>query len=428
MNKLHLSLALAAAILIGFAAGWGLPSGPSHEEHPASASQGDKGEPLYWVAPMDDNYRRDQPGKSPMGMDLVPVYADSEEEAEAGQVRVSPTQAHNLGLTLGQVTRQELSLPVRAFGRVAVNQDLLRHFHVRATGWVSDLSVAAEGDPVQAGQKLFEFYSPEIINLQREYLQGLDSQLPGQAKLSLQKLRVRGVSEREIERLQKTREIREKIHYYAEKGGYVSQLGIREGKFVDLPQNLMSLGSLENIWVLVDVFERQAGLLGEGQEVELSSDTYPGETWRGRIDYLYPTLNPGNRSQTARLVFPNQDGRLKPGMYIQAQIDTGTRQALLTMPRSALIETGQGQRVVLETGPGEYRSVPVKAGIGNRERVQVLAGLNEGDRVVTSAQFLIDSESSREADLSRLDSGASDGDAMDGGTGSTQDQKMGDGN
>lgn len=403
MNKLHLSLALAAAILIGFAAGWGLQYGPSHDNRRTDATDHDKGEPLYWVAPMDDDYRRDQPGKSPMGMDLVPVYADSEETTEAGQVKVSPTQAHNLGLTLGRVTRGDLSLPVRAFGQVVVNQDLLRHFHVRATGWVSDLSVAAEGDPVRAGQKLFEFYSPEIINLQREYLQGLDSQLPGQARLSLQKLRTRGVSEREIERLQKSRQIREKLHYYAERDGYVSQLGIREGKFVDLPQNLMSLGSLENIWVLIEVFERQAGLLSEGQEVTLTTETYPDETWRGQIDYLYPTLNPRNRSQTARLVFPNEGGRLKPGMYVEAQIDTDKRQAVLTMPRSALIETGQGQRVVLETGPGEYRSVPVKAGVGNRERVQVLTGLTEGDRVVTSAQFLIDSESSRDAELSRLD-------------------------
>ena len=403
MNKFQLSAALAGTLVVGFAVGWTVQPPPSHDQHTASASNAGRGDPLYWVAPMDDNYRRDQPGKSPMGMDLVPVYADSEEETEAGQVRVSPTQAHNLGVTLGRVTRGDLSLPVKAFGQVVVNQDRLRHFHVRATGWVSDLSVAAKGDPVRAGQKLFEFYSPEIINMQREYLQGLDSQLAGQASLSLQKLRTRGVSEREIERLQKTRQIREKIHYYAESGGYVSQLGVREGKFVDLPQNLLSLGSLDNIWVLVEVFERQAGLLAEGQTVGLTSETYPGENWQGRIDYLYPTLNPDNRSQRARLVFANKDGRLKPGMYVQARIDTGARQAVLTMPRSALIETGQGQRAVLKTGSGAYRSVPVKTGMGNRERVQVLAGLAEGDRVVTSAQFLIDSESSRDAELSRLD-------------------------
>ena len=222
--------------------------------------------------------------------------------------------------------------------------------------------------------------------------------------------------------MKKSRQIREKLRYYAETDGYVSQLGVREGKFVDLPQNLMSLGSLQDIWVLVQVFERQAGLLAEGQAVELNSDTYPGETWRGQIDYLYPTLNPGNRSQTARLVFPNKDGRLKPGMYVQARIDTGARPKVLTMPRSALIVTGQGQRVVLETGPGEYRSVPVKTGVGNRERVQVLAGLTKGDRVVTNAQFLIDSESSRDAGLSLLDHNNADQDGAASEDQQTEDQ------
>ncbi|WP_347332675.1 efflux RND transporter periplasmic adaptor subunit [Marinimicrobium locisalis] len=406
MNKLVFSGALLGALLIGVGAGaWFFSATPISGGEAASddtSADSEKGEPLYWVAPMDDSYRRDEPGQSPMGMDLVPVYAEDQAN-EPGDVKVSPTVQHNLGLKLGEVTRGPFHRPVTTTGYVMTNQNRLKHYHVRAKGWISELSVATEGDPVKAGQKLFEFYSPEIVNIQQEYLQALREQRPALARSSIATLQAKGVSDREIERLQKTGEVRQRLHYYADRDGYVFNLGVREGNFVDLPQNLMSLGSLEDIWVTLEAFEHQAGLLKAGQPVTLTADAYPGREWSGQLDYLYPTLNEDQRTLRARSVFPNEDGRLKPGMYVEARIHTQARDAVLTAPASAIIRTGAGARVVLKAGPERFRSVPVKLGARADDRIEILAGLEAGDQVVVDGQFLIDSESSREADLSRFE-------------------------
>ncbi len=413
MNKSLISVALIGVALVSFAAGVLAPKFFSDAEPSSASAEGSNGnseerEPLYWVAPMDASYKRDQPGKSPMGMDLVPVYAE-DQASVPGDVRIQPAVQQNLGLTLGEATLGEFSVPVETVAYVEVNQDTVQHFHVRATGWISELSVAAEGDPVKAGQKLFEFYSPEIINIQREYLQGLESGRSAQANSSLSQLRAKGVSEREIERLKETRQVREKLHYYANRDGFVVNLGVREGNFVDLPQNLMSIGSLEDIWVIAEVFEQQASLITQGQPVTLTSDAFPGREWRAQVDYIYPVLNADNRTLRLRLKLPNQDMALQPQMYLRARVDTRQRDQILTVPRSAVIYTGAGARVVRQIEPEVFRSVKVETGLSNGARIEILAGLEPGDRVVTNAQFLIDSESSIDAELDRIETRADEG-------------------
>lgn len=407
MNKSLSIGALLCALVLGAGAGVGISlwyvSGSDSANHSGNHSDKDKGEPLYWVAPMDDSFRRDKPGKSPMGMDLVPVYAE-DQKREPGDVRIDPGIAQNLGLKLAEVAEAPLAQTIHTVGMVEVNQLQVQHFHVRASGWITELAVATEGDPVKAGEKLFEFYSPEIINLQREYLQSLRDQLPGRAESSLSQMRAKGVSEREIERLKRERSVREKLRYYASRDGFVVQLGVREGNFVDLARNLMSIGSLANIWVNVELFESEAGQIEVGQAVALSTASYPGEIWNGTVSYLYPTLITDTRTLRARLEFPNEDGRLKPGMFVSALLDPQGAQDALSIPRSALIRTGGGSRVVREIEPEVYRSVPVKTGRVGAERVEILEGLQRGDRVVEDGLFLIDSESSREADLGRLES------------------------
>jgi len=410
MNKSLIFVALLGAFALGVGSQWLWPE-PSDNAEQSKADSDDK-EPLYWVAPMDDSYRRDGPGKSPMGMDLVPVYAE-DQKREPGDVRIDPAVAQNLGLTLAEATHAPVGQTIETVGLVEVNQQQVQHFHVRATGWITELAVATEGDPVKAGEKLFEFYSPEIINLQREYLQSLRDQLPGRAEGSLSQMRAKGVSEREIERLKRERSVREKLRYYASRDGYVVQLGVREGNFVDLPQNLMSIGSLEDIWVNVELFEADAGRITTGQPVTLTTASYPGETWEGTVSYLYPTLNGDTRTLRARLEFANDEGRLKPGMFVSARIEPENEQAVLSIPRSALIRTGDGARVVREVEPEVYRSVPVRVGRVGRERAEILEGLRHGDRVVESGLFLIDSESSRDADLERLESRPPTSDSAD---------------
>lgn len=398
--KIFFSAALAA--VIGLAAGWLLfaekPSAPASNK--ASAPQ-----PLYWVAPMDSSYRRDGPGKSPMGMDLVPVYAD-DTSVEPGDVSISPSVQQQLGVKTVAVERRALTPALDAVGFVSFDEQALMHMHLRATGWVSGLAVNSVGDPVSRGQKLFDFYSPDIRNTQQEFLQALASDNSRLTYASREKLRAQGVPDSEIEVIERTGKIKSEVSYYAPQAGVVASLSVANGSYVTLQQNAMSIGPLNQVWVIAEVFERQAGLLQKGQPVRLSSRAYPGEQWRGEIDYVYPVLEAGNRTTRARIVVANKDERLKPNMLVDIQIDAASFAPALVVPHDAVIRTGRGDRVVREISPGVFRTQAVKSGASASGYTQILDGLSEGDRVVTRAQFLIDSESSVHVELDRLNADA----------------------
>ena len=401
MNKFLMAAALAVVALLGYGAGVYFPAvlfAPAQERAPAVNA---KPAPLYWVAPMDASYRRDGPGKSPMGMDLVPVYA-SDKSPAAGEVSIAPQVQQNLGLRTARAERTTMVTPLTAVGFVGFDQQALRHFHLRATGWVSELSVVAEGDPVRKGQKLFEFYSPEILNTQQEYLSALNGNHTALAQSAALKLKAQGVSEREVNAIARERKLRPQLSYYADRDGYVAAISISNGSYVKLDQSTLSIGTLDNVWVLAEVFERSAGLLQQGQAVTLTSRSYPGEQWLGKIDYVYPVLNAANRTVKARIVFPNSDGRLKPNMLVDLAIAAAPAENKLIIPTSAVIHTGQSTRVVRQVRDDVYRSTAVRVGRSAGGNTEVLDGLREGDRVVVNAQFLIDSESNIDAELARI--------------------------
>ncbi|UTF59947.1 efflux RND transporter periplasmic adaptor subunit [Gilvimarinus sp. DA14] len=396
-------IAVALATVLGLLSGWLLFAQP---EHSAAAKQVETTakQPLYWVAPMDSSYRRDGPGKSPMGMDLVPVYADSE-QTQAGEVTVAPNVVQQLGVSTYVVERRALTPALDTVGFVSFDEQALVHLHLRATGWVSGLTVNSLGDPVRKGQKLFDFYSPDIRNTQQEFLQALAGDNPRLVKASREKLRAQGVPEAEIAAIEKSRQIKSEISYYAQKSGVVASLSVANGSYVTLQENALSIGPLEQVWVIAEVFERQAGLLAEGQAVTLSTRAHPGATWQGQVDYVYPVLNPANRTTRARIVVGNKDERLKPNMLMDVRIQAQPFVAENLVPDSAVIRTGAGVRVVRELRHGVFRSQAVTTGASAQGFTQILEGLSEGDRVVTRAQFLIDSESNVAAELDRLDAG-----------------------
>jgi Cu(I)/Ag(I) efflux system membrane fusion protein len=403
MNKFVWAAAMAAVAVLAYGAGVYFPSllTTLNTSTAANAAKAER-EPLYWVAPMDASFRRDGPGKSPMGMDLVPVYAKAA-SSQAGAVRIAPEVQQNLGLRTAQATLTTMARPITAVGFVGFNRQALRHFHLRASGWVSELSVVSEGDPVRKGQKLFEFYSPEILNTQQEYLSALKGNRPALAQSAKLKLVAQGVSEREIGAITRERQLRPQLSYYAERDGYVAAIDIVNGSYVQLEQNTLSVGTLNNVWVTAEVFERSAGLLQKGQAVNLTSRSYPGQQWRGEVDYVYPVLNAANRTAKVRIVLANNNGRLKPNMLMDLVITTASQTAL-TIPSSAVIRTGQATRVVRQVDDQVFRSVMITTGHSGAGKTTVLDGLSEGDRVVVNAQFLIDSESHVEAELDRIDS------------------------
>lgn len=393
----------AGAVLVAvLALGWWLGAMTAGGDQTGKSGDEGEGEPLYWVAPMDSSYRRDEPGKSPMGMDLVPVY-EEDKGAEEGTVTISSAVENNLGVRTAPVERGELALDVHTVGYVQFNEDDLVHFHSRVDGWVEQLSVTAVGDPVEEGQKLFELYSPELVNAQDEYLAAIGSGSSMLRSASESRLQALGVNDDQIRQLRRTGKVRQRLDFFAQQDGYVAELNIREGMFIKPAMTIMSIGSLETVWVIAEIFERQADWVEKGRPVEMTVPGFPGHEWKGEVDYLYPVLNPQTRTLKARVVFDNPDHRLKPNMFAELTIHGGHRSETLSVPREAVIRDGRMSRVVKVTGDGRYRSVRIEPGIESGGRVEVLKGLKAGDRIVTSAQFLIDSESSIDAELGRIE-------------------------
>jgi Cu(I)/Ag(I) efflux system membrane fusion protein len=376
------------------------------QRHPGGApATSSERKPLYWVAPMDPNYRRDQPGKSPMGMDLVPVY---EEEgagapAGAGTVEIAPEVVNNLGVRTTAAALGSLPAEIRTVGYVQYDEDRLAHIHPRVEGWIEQLHVKASGDPVDAGQPLYELYSPQLVNAQEEFLLALrrDNQLL--EKAAEDRLLALQIGPAFIDRLRRERQISQTVTFHAPLTGVVDNLAVREGFFVRPDTTLMSVGVLDEVWVEAEVFARQAPLVAVGQPVTMTLDYLPGRLWEGEVDYLYPSLDEHTRTLRVRLRFANEEGVLKPNMFAQVVIRAPARADSLLVPREAVIRGPDHNRVVLALGAGRFKSVAVELGRVDGGQAEILGGLEAGDEVVVSAQFLLDSESSKTSDFRRME-------------------------
>ncbi len=392
-------LAAALALLGGYYLGGGF--GPDRQT-PGAAPESAEPEILYWVAPMDPNYRRDKPGKSPMGMDLVPVYADG---ADAGdEVVISPALENSLGVRSEEAAVRPLWRRVEATGYVGFDETLISHINLRTQGWIVRLLVSAEGERVSEGDLLFELYAPELVNAQKEFLQAHrrnDARLMEGAD---QKLRALGMIRSEIDALRNSGKASENIKVVAPRDGIVTQLNVREGMYVQPNTTVLSLASLGSVWLLAEVFESQAEWVAAGQAAEARLDYMPGSVFSGEVDYVYPVLNPKTRTLSVRLRFDNPGERLKPNMYARVSISGRLRPRALSVPREALIRGPERDRVVVALGEGRFRVHEVLAGMESGDWIEIVAGIEAGDRVVTSAQFLIDSEASLAGSIVRLES------------------------
>ena len=369
--------------------------------------------PLYWVAPMDANYKRDKPGKSPMGMDLVPVYDDGGKGPDEGPgtIRISPDVVNNLGVRTAIVSYKSLHTEINTVGYVTYDEDKLVHIHPRVQGWIEKLYVKAIGDPVKKGQPLYEIYSPELVNAQEELLLALDRKNSRLISAAENRLSALQLPKSSIVKLKKTKKVQQTITFYSPQNGVVENLKIREGFYVKPGSTLMSIGDLSEVWVEAEVFERQAGQVKTGTPVTMTLDYLPGKTWQGKVDYIYPTLDAKTRTVKVRLRFKNEDGEFKPNMFAQIAIHTTGDEQVLLIPKEALIRTGNQDRVVLALGEGSFKSVAVSVGRYDSESVEILEGVRDGEKVVSSAQFLLDSESSKSSDFKRMNSDVDEADA-----------------
>ena len=369
--------------------------------------------PLYWVAPMDDAYRRDKPGKSPMGMDLVPVYpaSDSSENRGEGEVTISPQVQQNMGVKFTTVKRGQLDLTFSAVGNVTYNEDYLVHIHPRVEGWIDKLFIKTEGEAVSQGQKLYTLYSPALVTAQEEFVIALkrgDTRLAAGAK---QRLKALHLSDGFIAQLEKSREVSQTITFFAPQAGVVEHLGVREGFYVQPGTTVLSIARLDSVWVEARVFEQDVPKVALDQQVSVTFDYLPNKTFSGKVDFIYPALDVETRTLKVRVTLKNDSGDIKPNMFANVIFTKQTEKPVLYVPYQSVIQIqsqGQNQnlaqnRVVMNVEES-FKSIAVNVGRKAGDFIEITQGVNEGDKIVLSAQFLIDSESSKTSDFKRMQS------------------------
>ena len=362
------------------------------------AHQANKQKPLYWQAPMNPDYRRDQPGKSPMGMDLVPVYPKSADHT----VSISPMVENNIGIRTARASMHKLNQKIHTVGYIQADEEKLEAVNSYSPGWIKELRVNAVGERVQKGDLLLKLYAPAVISAQQEYLLALKYNRQPFITASRQKLRTLGMHSTEIKQLTNTRQVKPLIGIYAPISGYVTRLSVREGKHITPSQTLLHIADLSTVWVLAEVYPNKTQQLKTGQRARITLSANPNQTFYGNISYIYPQVDKQGRTTRVRIPLENKHMILKPNMYADVLIYSPSTRKVLTVPKSALIRTGESNRVVLALGQGKFKSVEVTTGMADQQRVHITGGLQKGDKVVTSAQFLLDSESSTQAGLSRL--------------------------
>ena len=375
--------------------------------------------PLYWVAPMDKSFRSDNPGKSPMGMDLIPVYADENAaDDERNLVLINPTVENNIGVRTALVSTSTTSPIIETVGTIQIDDDNTSVVDVRTEGWIEHMPVKAIGDTVKKGQLLFQIYSRPLVSAQDEYLQAVKMGRSNLINATKSRLVSLGMRERAIEKLkQKGASIR-LMNIYAPRSGIVTQMGAGEGGFVKPGMNVLKIVDLKTVWALADVFEDQVQQIHPGQDVFMHMSGIPGREWKGKVEYIYPTVNAKARTVQVRVSFDNTDGLLRPDMFARLTIQTNKDmpdmdmpdmdmsgmqvKAPVVIPREALIRTGRSERVILALGDGKYQPAKVVSGQEIGDDIEILSGLNAGERIVVSSQFLIDSEASLRGTMLRL--------------------------
>ncbi|MEQ9258286.1 MAG: efflux RND transporter periplasmic adaptor subunit [Roseovarius sp.] len=371
------------------------------------ADAGDEGpEILYWVAPMDPNFRKDGPGKSPMGMDLVPVYAGEEPSGDPEEVTLSAAEVNTIGVRSAVARVEDISHRIETVGFVGYDEHATSHIHTRVEGWIEQLAVRAVGDEVAEGDLLFELYAPEITIASSELQRATRAGLEAEIAIARTKLMNFGVSPRQIDEMAQADRPAQRIRFYAPQDGVIYALGAADGMYLRPDTRAMSLADTSTVWLLVDVFERDMGLVAPNMRAEARFEHLPGRVFEGEIDYIFPELDPRTRTLRVRLRFDNAEGLLRPNMFATVALVPAEARQALTVPSEAVIRTGRAERVILRRPDGSFRprlvTTGLRGGFGTGGRTEIVQGLAPGEEVVASAQFLIDSESALNAGLTRF--------------------------
>ncbi len=383
----------------------------------------DKSAKALWICPMHAQILQDHPGSCPIcGMDLV-ESGGAHEHAEAG-IHVDAASQQRLGVRLARATLQTLSREVLAYGTVAIDETSLLNVTPKTDGWIRRLAVNSEGQAVRAGQLLYEIYSPELEQRQREYIELLQrrdrllesmTNLSGQnaqvaASLARERIRLRqkfayaDVGAEILDEIEKTGRPLQVIPVRAPASGFVTAIGAREGSYVTPLVNLVSLAKTSRVWIEVALYPDQLDWVREGDiaSVKLPNTDEPGI--EARLSFPSPVIDKATQTLRARLVVDNAGRLLRPGKFVDVVIAAGTRVAL-AVPRSALIRTGNGDRVMLARGDGHFMPVAVETGIESGDFVEIVDGLQEGAQIALNGQFMLDAAASLNEAARRMQGG-----------------------
>lgn len=354
-----------------------------------------KGRVLYYRNPMGLPDTSPVPKKDSMGMDYVPVYEDAA-NAPAGTVTVSPDRVQVLGVRTEAAARRSLVRAIRAVGTLAADERRITLVAPRFEGWIETLLVNTTGEAVTRGQILFNVYSPDLVQAQQDFL---IARRAGMGDAGLQRLRNLGVTADDIARLQRNGAASHTLAVAAPADGVVIEKTALAGMYFRPGDTLYRIVDVSSLWLLADVFEQDLSLVQIGAEVKASFRAWPNRIFSGRITFIYPTINPATRTVRVRVDLANSDGALKPDMYATAEIGAPVAAAVVTVPVSAVIDSGTRQAVLVARAPGKYEPRAVTLGQRNDTYVEIRDGLADGETVVTGANFLIDAESNLRAAL-----------------------------
>ncbi len=358
------------------------------------------GQSSYYTCPMHPQIVRDEPGRCPIcGMNLV-----ERQRAEDGEISVelSPGVLQTMNIRTYEVRRSRLFRRIDTIGRIEIDPSGLSHIHPRVEGWIGELDVNAIGETIDRGQRLFTLYSSELVNMQEEFLQALRSERDSLAQAARQRLEVLDMQDRVIDRLERDRQVMTWVPWYAERDGYVSDMDVRLGMFVVPGTEILQIADPGTVWLIADVFGGQIDWLAKDQIVQIQRTSHPEERLRGQVDYIYPELSPTTRTARVRVVLDNSNGTLRPGDWAGVTIFGGPKENLLIVPTEAIIRTGTEERVVIREAEGRFSIREIHPGLESGPYTEILHGLEEGETVVTSGQFLIDSEANIRAGHDRM--------------------------
>lgn len=362
---------------------------------------------LFYRNAMNPTVTSPVPAKDSMGMDYVAVYDEATDGDVAGMVKIDPVVVQNIGVRVQKAVRKSFGRSVRASGIVDFNEQKMALLHPRVEGWIEQVFIDKTGETVKENEPLLSIYSPKLVATQQEYILALKNQAV-LAKSDVEEIRngamdltasarerlvLLDVPEHQIKALEKTKKIKRELHVHSPVAGTVIRIGSRKGQYVSPKTQLYMIVDLSEVWVYANVYDYELSWIREGSQVDMTLASVPGRTFTGRVEYIYPYAQSNTRTTRVRMVFKNADKLLRPEMLADIVIQADVQAGVIVVPSESVIRSGIQTQIFVQRAPGKFEPRFVTLGAESLGEVIVLDGIDEGDIVVTSGQFLLDSES-----------------------------------